>query len=434
LALLIVLLINPATVLSESFWLSFGTIALILYGMHHRLSPSGLWWKYMRVQWVIGIGLIPLTFALFGECSLISFVANTIAIPWLAVSILPLCLASIVFIFIFPTVASGLLWLADGSLALLWSVLSTLAQTSWSSLHIYIPDIYYLLGMMMGVVLLLLPAGMPLRILGVIGFLPVFLHQGDKPARNEYWLNLLDVGQGLSVVVQTANHILVYDAGAKVTASSDMGERIVLPYLRSMGAKKIDLMVISHADNDHIGGAKSILQNYPGTLIKTSVPEKFNKAHYCQYGDSWQWDGVKFTFLYPSQHEKNLRNDSSCVLQIDNGKYKTLLTGDIEKFAEHELVNNIPDQLAADILVAPHHGSKTSAVPAFVAAVHPQMVLYATGYLNRYHFPHAKVVQAYEAIHALAFNTVDTGSVRFKVGNDVMSDAYRVKGRRYWMD
>ena len=437
LALLIVIILNPATVLSESFWLSFGTIALIIYGMSNRLSPSGFWWKHGRVQWVIGVGLIPLSLTLFQECSLVSFIANTIAIPLFAMIILPLCFVSTVFLIIQPTIGSLLLLLADKSLAGLWMILTWLSHLKWASFHIAMPNFYILFFTSIGFLILLLPSGTPLRLLGIIWILPLFLYQQQRPREGEYYMNLLDVGQGLSVVIQTATHTLLYDAGPKLEASSDMGERIVLPFLRSAGIKKIDLMVISHADNDHIGGANAILNAYRHTPIKTSAPEKFSSSHveFCNAGDAWKWDGVNFTFLYPMNYDNNSRNDNSCVLMIDNGKYKILLTGDIEKYAEQELLHNMPEKLAANIIVAPHHGSKTSGIPKFISAVHPEIVLYATGYRNRYHFPHPSVIKEYEKINALAFNTSESGSIQFIVGKNGLEtkpQEYRKMNKKYW--
>jgi competence protein ComEC len=289
----------------------------------------------------------------------------------------------------------------------------------------------------MGFLLLLMPSGMPGRILGVIWILPVLLYQSPKPHLGEYWLNMLDVGQGLSVVIQTAQHTLVYDAGPKFSASFDLGESVVLPFLRKAKTNKIDMLVISHADNDHIGGAQAILNAYPDTLIKTSAPEKFISADFCKLDDAWEWDKVKFKFLYPVSKQTNSRNDNSCVLMIDNGQHKTLLTGDIEKSAENKLLELMPEKLKADIIIAPHHGSKTSGMEKFIFAVNPKFILYATGYRNRYHFPHPSVLKTYEKVHAKPFNSVDSGAIRFVIPSDGkidMPERYRVMSKKYWFD
>lgn len=437
LAMLIVLLINPLSVLTDSFWLSFGTIALIIYGMRGRLAPRGIWWKYVRVQWVIGVGLIPLSLQLFHECSFVSFAANCIAIPWLEFLILPFCLLSIIFLFIFPPGATFLLLIADKSLAGLWAVLTWFSQMHLSVWTEVTPNHWIYLSTIIGFILLLLPAGMPGRWMGLLWLMPLLFYQHERPARGQVWMSLLDVGQGLSVVVQTHSHLLVFDAGPKFNANMDMGESVVLPYLYSIGAKKIDMLVISHGDNDHSGGVAALMHALPVKQVKTSEPERLAIpfAQYCLAGSAWEWDNVHFSFIYPFVEDIDNGNDSSCVLQINNARQRILLTGDIEKYAEKKLLERSKNQLAANILVAPHHGSKTSGLKTFVQAVHPDYVLYATGYRNRFRFPHPSVIKTYEEIGSKQLNTVNTGAVRFKMNEGMLKpELYRVIGKRYWMD
>lgn len=435
LALLIVLLLNPLSVLTESFWLSFFTIALIIYGMSGRLRPQGKWWKWGRVQWVIGFGLTPLSLALFQQASFISFFANCIAIPWMGLFILPFCFLSSIFIFIFPHVAGWSLYVADKSLSCLWLFLSWLAHWPISAWHQTIPSTLSLVISMVGVLLMLLPAGIPGRWLGMICLMPLIFYKPSRPAAGDIWLTILDVGQGLAVVVQTHDHTLLYDTGLR-TAYSDMGESVILPYLYSAGIRKIDMLVISHGDLDHSGGAQAILKQLPVKTIFTSVPDALPAflPHYCLFGHTWQWDDVKFTFLYPTPEKLHLKNDSSCVLKIENGEQAILLTGDIEKLAEKELVTHIPKQLSATILVVPHHGSKTSGLRSFVSLVHPQWAIYATGYRNRYHFPHSSIVKTYQQLQAIQLNTVDTGAIQFKLrkAHPVYANLYRIVNKHYW--
>lgn len=436
-AMLMVLILNPLSVLTESFWLSFCTIALIIYGMGGRLMPSGLWWKWGRVQWVIGFGLIPLTLYFFQSCSLISFAANSIAIPWLGFFILPFCFLSGIFLLISPPVGTFFLLIADKSLSFLWYVLSWFSHLNGAIWQQAIPSHYLLFLSIFSCLILLFPSGFPGRWLGILWMLPLILSQPDRPANGEFTLTLLDVGQGLSVVVQTKNHSLVFDAGPKFGENFDMGESVVLPYLRSTGVKKIDMLVISHGDNDHIGGAKALLKSFPIAVISTSVPDKIQSINTknCIAGSSWQWDSIQFSFIYPSHETMNLGNDSSCVLRVDNGVHRVLLTGDIEKFSEKYLIKTIPGELFSDVLVAPHHGSKTSGVKEFISAIHPAFVLYAIGYRNRYHFPHQSVVDSYTKINSIQLNTVDAGAITFNFTQDKNISApllYRDTHRRYW--
>jgi competence protein ComEC len=434
-ALLCVLLWNPLTVLTESFWLSFGSVALIIYGVSGRLAPSGLWWKWGRIQWVIAIGLLPLSIWLFQQFSYISFVANSIAIPWVGFVVVPLCFVGC-FTLIFSAKAGGfILSLADKILNVLWSILAWLSHLPGVVWYQTVPDHGILLAALAGIIFLLLPIGTPGRYFGFIWLLPLILFKPFAPKAGEAWLNVLDVGQGLSVVLQTQKHVLIYDAGPRLSTTYDMGESVVVPFLHAIGAKKVDMMVISHGDNDHIGGAKAVIGQFSVLTIKTSVPEKLPGADYCLRGTSWHWDGVDFSFIYPTIENLGLDNDSSCVLRITVGKQHILLTGDIEKFAEKELVSSALSDLPADILVAPHHGSKTSAVDSFIQGVHPSYVLFAVGYRNRYHFPHQLVADKYHHLGVRAYETARTGAVSFHLTPDhpiTLPDLYRKQHQHYW--
>lgn len=434
LALIIVLLFNPLVVLSESFWLSFITIAIIILGMSGRLSPSGWWWKWGRVQWVIGLGLIPISLFFFQQSSLISFVANSIAIPWLGFFVLPFCLLSCLFLFISTPVASFLLLMADISFRNLWALLNGLSSLNLAVWTHPIPSINLLFLTMIGMIFLLLPRGFSGKFAGIFFILPLLFYQPKRPHYEEFTLTLLDVGQGLSAVVETKNHVLIFDAGPKFGDHFDMGESVVLPFLRLMYYFKIDTLVVSHGDNDHIGGVSAMLRELHINKIHTSVPEKllYPNTSYCLAGTSWQWDGVTFKFLYPTPDTLHLTNDSSCVLKVDNGKKSILLTGDIEKFAENNLLTNQHDQLASTIIIAPHHGSKTSGVKEFIQAVHPQLVLYPTGYRNRYRFPHQQVVHTYDELNINSLNTAITGAIQVKMSDRVLLSSYRENYQRYW--
>ena len=327
-ALLIVLLIQPLSVLSESFWLSFASVVLIIYGINGRLSPKGLWWKLGRIQWVIALGLIPLSIGLFQECSFISFLANSIAIPWVGFLVVPLTLLGCLTLFISTKLSALILGLADNTLSILWKILTYFSHLSWASWYEVIPEKWILIAATLGVVILLLPVGFKGRYVGIIWFLPLIFYHYPEPKKGDLWFTLLDVGQGLSAVLQTKNHILVFDAGARFSDSYDMGRNVVVPFLRSIGAKKIDLLVISHGDNDHMGGADALLHQFKVNTLKTSVIEKFSvPALYCLRGDSWEWDDVQFSFLYPSKDTLDRGNDSSCVLRVTTkNKQRILLT------------------------------------------------------------------------------------------------------------
>lgn len=438
LALVIVLSLNPLSVLAESIWLSFGTIALIIYGMSSRLAPQGWWWKWGRVQAVIGVGLVPFSLLLFQQASIISFLANSIAIPWLGFFILPFCFLSGVFFIFFQPLGVFFLNIANQSLVYLWLVLDWLSQLSFATWQHAIPNSYIFMLTLLAFVVLLLPRGAPGRWLGLFWLSPLLLQHPVALSKGEIKLTVLEVGQGLSAVVQTKNHILVYDAGPRRADSMDAGESIVLPYLQSIQVKKIDKLMISHGDNDHIGGAGAILASLPVIDLLSSVPDAWppGQARLCQAGQQWMWDDVTFTILYPTARDLQLGNDSSCVLRIENADHSVLLTGDIERYAETQLVQRSLHELSANILVAPHHGSKTSSLPRFLMAVHPDFVLYPIGYRNRYHFPHTNVMDMYQQLGAQQYDTASSGAISFDMipGEPLNPpQLYRYQHWRYWL-
>jgi len=435
-ALLAVLLINPLSVLTISFWLSFYSVALIIYGVSGRLNQNNLWWKLGRVQWVIAVGLIPLGIWMFQQFSWIAFLANSIAIPCVAFLIVPLILFGC-FALLFSAKCGGfILLLADKLLAVLWHVLTYFSQLSWASVYLMIPNTWVLLAACVGMIILLLPSGFRGKWFGIFWFLPLIFYHYPSPQSGEIRFSLLDVGQGLSAVIQTKNHVLVFDTGPKFSPNYDMGESVVSPFLRSIGIKKIDMLVISHPDNDHIGGARSLFHYFKILQTKTSTPEELLpfSSQYCLRGDEWNWDEVNFKFLYPTPDNLNLDNNSSCVLSVTNKMHKTiLLTGDIEKFAENYLVQNDEKNLSADILVAPHHGSKTSAVNEFVESVHPRYVLFSVGYRNRYRFPHASVIEKYRQINTDLLASDSSGAIQFRLGENISKpEQYRLQNQHYW--
>jgi competence protein ComEC len=436
LTLFFVLLQNPLSVLTASFWLSFGAVAFIIYTMTGRLAPSGVWWKFGRIQWILTLCLVPLSIWFFQECSVISFIANAIAIPWVGFLIVPITLLGC-FVLLFSIKAGGwILFFADKLLQIIWYILTYLSHLEWASWSHAVPHVSLLILACIGIIVLLLPAGFPGRWLGVLIILPFFLYKPLAPTFGQAWVTLLDVGQGLSVVIQTQQHILIFDAGARLSDHFDMGENVVLPFLHALNIKNIDMMVISHRDNDHSGGAKSIIAELPVLQIKTSSPDLFSHPNvsYCLQHEAWQWDGVDFSFLYPTNEQLGLDNNSSCVLRVVTKNHQILLPGDIEKAAEKYLLNDISNELSADILIAPHHGSKTSGREDFIQAVHPKIVVFPVGYRNQYHFPNQTVLNQYKELGAEEYDSVTAGAIQFKLTENpiLMPTLYRISHQHYW--
>ena len=469
-AVLVVVIIDPWAVIAPGFWLSFGAVALIAYVTVGRLKPLSAFKTAVHIQLAITLGLLPLLIFMFGQASIISPIANAFAIPVISLLVVPISILGSLLSLDF------LLNIAHFILELCMRALHYLANLpTWQQAT---PPIWALLLAMLGLVWCLLPRGFPQRWLGAILLLPLFFVSPEKVLDGEMQVTVLDVGQGLAVVIQTKNHTLLYDAGPKFPAQSDAGSRIVVPYLRGQGVKKIDGFIISHDDTDHSGGAASVLAQLPAAWLMSSFDSAdllsrvgTKKSIQCQVGQSWLWDKVKFEVLYPtlaSVQNANLKdNNRSCVLKVTSQFGSILLTGDIEKEAENmllnEMVNDIIDndalqanssaaagdaifsstsparteaQLKSDVLIAPHHGSKTSSTREFVQAVGAQHTIFTVGYLNRFKHPKPMIEKRFEESGALTYRSDYQGalSIDFSRKNNISINALRQSQPRYWHD
>ncbi|MBN45985.1 MULTISPECIES: DNA internalization-related competence protein ComEC/Rec2 [unclassified Methylophaga] len=432
LSLILVLFIDPFAVLAVGFWLSFAAVICILYVAQYR-QPARKW-LWLHIHFWIAAGLTPLLLLFFQETSLIAPLANLLAVPLVSFLIVPLLLLTLLLLSFDVQIAAWLLHLTERLLSLLWWYLDWLAQLPISVWQTPVFSIGLLSLSVIGILILLAPRGWPLRWLGLILILPLFWYSPKRPDAAEIWFTLLDVGQGLSAVVQTQNHTLVFDTGPTF-GDFDTGSAVVVPYLRHLGVKNLDTLVISHADNDHIGGAHAVLSNYPARQILSSDPDKLTDSALCQQGQSWQWDEVLFEVLHPSNNDSGSRNDLSCVLKISSQYGSILLTGDIERRSESGLVRQYARQLNADILIAPHHGSRSSSSLAFIQQVSPRFVLFASGYQNRYNFPAADVVARYHEMGSKTYQTGRLGALFIKLDRkmNLMPTGWREQHRRLWM-
>ncbi len=434
-AALLVLLLDPLAVLSAGFWLSFAAVALILYALGGA-RPRSRVHQWLRIQGWITLGLAPLLIAWFQQVSLVAPLANLLAIPLVSLLIVPLALLGTLAVFTFPAAGSVLLAGLEGLLEGLLAVLGNMAAWPFSHWQTGSGSAGALLLLGAGLLLLLAPRGMPGRYLAPVLCLPLLLGSGARPPPGQAWLTLLDVGQGLAAAVQTRSRLLIFDTGARYSTSFDTGAAVVVPYVRHSGYSGIDHLVISHGDNDHIGGLASVRQALPVGRLSTSVPAQIPGTGHrpCQAGQQWHWDGVSFQFLAPGSGRMG-GNDASCVLRIEAAGQVALLSGDVEQAGERALLRRQRANLAADILVAPHHGSLTSSTPAFVAAVNPDYVLYPVGYRNRYRFPRPAVMARYTDSGARQYRVDEQGALRFVLGEPGgvrQQFSYRQAKRRYW--
>ena len=435
-ALLAVLLADPLAVVSPGFWLSFAAVAVILYAISGADAKN---WKerliaWGRLQWAIAAGLLPLLLFLFQQVSLSGPFANLVAIPVVELVVIPATLLGVVGSFLLPdSLAAWPFLLAAKAMSLLWPLLELLARVEGSQWIQHSPPLWTLGTALVGVLLLLAPRGVPARWLGLVWLLPMFLVRSALPAPGEVRVTLLDVGQGLSIVVQTAGHTLVYDTGARLSAHFDAGRAVVVPYLRNAGVARVDTLIVSHGDNDHIGGSASLLAAMPVTRVLSSVPERLTNAEACRSGQTWEWDGVRFMMLHPQADTRLVGNNRCCVLRVDSRFGQVLLPGDIAAKAEREIMLRAGEPLRADILVVPHHGSKTSSTETFLDTVRPRVALLPVGYRNRYHHPHPMVVARYQERGIALEDSATAGAITVELGEQGLQlNRYRETRRRYW--
>ena len=430
LALVGVLLVDPLAPGAPGFWLSFTAVALILYTVAWR--PAG-GRRTLRVAWlqvVLGVGLAPLLVVAFQQVPLVAPLANLVAVPLVGTLLVPLVLAATLLLLPWPAAGAALLQLAERLLAVAWPWLEASASLPYALHGFAAPPLGLVLLAGAGVLLLFAPRGIPLRLPGVVLLLPLFTFRPESRAHGSAWLTLLDVGQGLAAVVRTRHRVLVFDTGPAYSARFDAGGAVVVPVLRRLGLDRIDALVVSHGDGDHAGGLASLRAELAVTTFYagSGVPGA-EDAEACRAGTGWQWDGVEFAFLHPSAGDL-AGNDGSCVLRVAAGGAVLLLTGDIEREAEARLLARAPEALDVDVLQVPHHGSRTSSTPPFVAATTPGIALVASGWRNRFGLPDAGVVARYVAAGSTLVDTATAGAIEVRL--PAAPDAIEVRRHREW--
>ena len=397
LALAVVLLIDPWAVLAAGFWLSFGAVGALLYVGSALVGAPGGWRERLRawgvVQWAATLASLPVLLLVFQQFSLVSPLANAVAIPVVSFVVTPLAL-----------LAAVVPWWPIAALAhavLGWLMLFLEWCSAWPVWQAPAPPLWAAVAAAAGVAVCLLPRGVPGRLLGVALLVPAVFWPAPRPAEGEAWVTVLDVGQGLAAVVQTRTHALVYDPGPLYSAESDAGQRVVVPYLRALGVDTVDMLMVTHRDSDHAGGTASVQAALAVGELRSSLPEIGGER--CLAGQRWDWDGVSFEVLHPAPEDYALdgkSNHVSCVLRVSAGGRRLLLTSDIEARDEAALLARYPGDLAADVLLVPHHGSRTSSTPEFLAAVGAGEAVIPVGYRNRFGHPKGDVVDRYLATGA----------------------------------
>jgi competence protein ComEC len=473
-ALFLVLLIDPMAPYTPGFWLSFGAVAVILYGMGASSSligiPNGNEWERdrlsrfvqalkesCRLQWIVTIALLPCTLFWFYQVSVVSPIANALAIPVISFMVTPLAIGGALLPELF---APFLLKLSHDVMELTAHYLNWLASFDGAVVWSHQPSYWAIALSVLGIYLHVQPGlirnHLASRILGLLLIVPIFASHPSVIHHGEYRVNVFDIGQGTAVLVETKNHRLLYDAGPLQGRKDNAGERVLLPYFRGEGINKLDRLVISHQDSDHIGGATSLMQaiqiqSFLGTIPMThslfhEIMQRDIPALPCRYGQEWIWDGIYFKVWHPSeeltfeqQTHRRKPNENSCVLEVRNSVASFWLTGDIEKLGEHEHAQRIrainyqgPDQV---ILMAPHHGSKTSSSKDWLETLKPTIAFAQYGYLNRYGHPHKNIRDRYHELEIPFLGTSTTGGQIWNVSNQELHvELLRQTRKRLWHD
>ncbi|MBC5766322.1 DNA internalization-related competence protein ComEC/Rec2 [Ramlibacter albus] len=422
----VVVTLDPWALMQAGFWLSFVAVGVLFAsGTGHEGSRA---MRLVREQLVVTAALSPLSLLLFGQVSVVGLAANLFAIPWVTLVITPLAMAGVLIApawdaaaLAVQALASALQWLAAWPAA----TLSVPAAPLWAGIA----------GVVGGAMLAMrLPPA--LRALGLPLMLPVALWQPVRPPAGEFELLAADVGQGNAVIVRTATSTLVYDAGPRYSAESDAGHRVIVPLLRAFG-ERVDQLVLSHRDTDHTGGAAAILAMQPAAALLSSIEpghelQQLRPATRCEAGQRWRRDGVTFEFLHPRAEdyaETPRPNALSCVLRISNGRASALLAGDIEKAQELRLA---PTLQPADLLLVPHHGSKTSSSEPFLDAVRPAVALVQAGYRNRFGHPAPPVLARYDERGIAVVGSAQCGAARWRSQQPGEISCERAVAQRYW--
>ena len=439
LALLLILAVDPLAVLSAGFWLSFVGVAFLMLCLQARGSGlRGFLYELSSGQLLMTVSLLPLTLWFFGQASLVGALSNLVAVPFVSFVIVPCALLATLLLGVCPPLAAPAWWAAAQLMHAQWWLLQVMA--GWPGAHWYLPSVHAgaLALALTGAVWLFLPSGIPQRWLGALLFLPLLLPPQEAPRDGGFQAWVLDVGQGLSVIVRTHRHVLVYDAGARYPSGFDLGDAVVVPGLHALGMDRVDVLMISHADNDHAGGAAAVAAAFPAARRYAGEPERMPvPMHACRSGQQWRWDGVRFSVLNPPAEQTGAaHNDRSCVLLVEGRQGRLLLTGDIGSKVEPEVATRVTGG-GPLVLLVPHHGSNGASSAGFIEALQPRWAVVSAGWRNRFRHPRPEVVARYARAGIPLLNTADRGAVPLEFPADAAARpgiGWRQRQARYWRE
>ena len=446
LALASVLLVHPLAGFGGGFYLSFAAVAVILlagrylFSRRSFLTPAAKVRHYFislfLLQGVILLCLTPFSVFFFHAFSPLGFFVNLIAIPVTSFLLMPWILATWLFLFAFPKFGRASLDLLTDVVDMLYQPLGRLAAEDWALIQLAQPSLPLMLCVLIGIGIFILQPRPSFSLLGMLFFAPLFFPPSTAPPVGSVQVSFLDVGQGLAVHLRTAAHNLFYDVGPRYSSSFDASD-ITIPYLHSQGIKKLDRIIISHSDTDHSGGLRGLLQQTDVESLMLNFRRPFMNEYEkikCTAGTQWQWDDILFQVLHPTADyllNSKDRNNNSCVLLVSAGEKKLLLTGDIKKEVENQLLRRF-GELKISVLQVPHHGSSSSSDLAWIKSLRPDYAVFSAGYGNTFSHPTQEVFNRYVDTERLV--TWKTGYTRFEMNahGTLYKGGRRYKAKRYW--
>jgi len=471
-ALMAILLVDPLAVLAVGFWFSFAAVAVIFLSISSpstqaQMATVPVWDKifsilkqWIRLQLTISLFLLPLSLFMFQQVSIISPVANFLLIPYVSFLVVPVVLLALVFTFLSPIIAEYLYTLAANMIDFIWPALHYLSNLPYAlwingevgflvliSATIVLFIVFFIInGTLFNVIKKCNKRNKKIIILiscitTILFTLSFLVTDKSDLSSGEYSITILDVGQGSAAVLQTKNHVMVFDTGAKFSDKLDAGSSVIVPYLRSQGMKSLDYLIVSHGDNDHIGGAQAIIDSYSTVIVLGQDLESLQTEakQNCYDGFNWQWDGVGFEILSPEDNKQRplqvvKRNNRSCVLRVSSEFGSVLFPGDAERKVEKRLLALHGKQLVSDVLIVPHHGSNTSSSSSFIDAVNPAIAIFSVGYKNRYKLPNKKVLSRYMLKNIKLVETAKSGAITIQFTDESELDVveHRRNSTKYW--
>lgn len=431
-AAIAVVLVDPMAVLSAGFWLSFAGVAWLVWCLPDARGQSmtrGL----LASQWVATLGLLPLTVALFGQASLAGPLANLVAIPWWSLVVVPLALVGTGLEALHSGAGDWAWRLAAAAFDLSWPLFDWLAASPFALWWLPEANRIAVPLALLAAFWMLLPRGVPGKAIAAVLWAPLLWPDRALPAPGEAELVVLDVGQGLAVLIRTARHAVLYDTGPAIPDGYDAGERVVVPALHALGVRRLDAIIVSHGDADHAGGFAAVQRRFAAPVVFAPQWDRVPGASPCLAGSGWRVDGVTLRFLHPDVHFPAFRNPSSCVLRVETAHGAALLPGDIDAVVERLLVYREAPALAAEVVVAAHHGSRGSSDPAFVAATGATLAVMSAGHGNRFGHPHPAVGERWTEAGAQVEGTAPGGALRIRLRRSGVSvEAERQRRSRLW--